>query len=438
MRDKVYNITLEKNYRQNKGDLIMTGSMGSQIEEANKEAVKRILSAECNLVDIDYAGKVVPGFKSDMFTHAGPPIEWERMCRTQKYAITNLIRYEGLADTTEKAERLAETREVIIEPNHNHDSVSGMCGATSASLPVLVVKNKVHDNTSHCLQQTSLTAFGNKYETTDELDFVRNILAPVLKATINEAGGINLKEILATGIQMGDELHGKLDACRNVFASGLLPYIVKTDFPKDVLAQVGEYFNSHQGRWYGGNLMMASCKAMMDPAKDIKHSTIVTAMARNGVEFGIQVSGLGSKWFTGPAGKIIGFTFPGYRPEDSTLDLGDSAISEARGFGATAAPAAPGHARFIGRNFKDAIDHTKQMKEISQTEDPLFQIPYLDFVGIPVGIDIRKVVETGILPIVNTGMAHKEGGHPMIGGGRADAPMECFKGALIEFVEKYG
>ncbi len=415
----------------------MTVSISSKIEEANEEAVKKILSAECNLIDIDTASKVIPGYRSDLFTHAGPPITWERMCRTQKYAITNLIMYEGFADTPEKAERLAATGEVTIEPNHNYDAVSGMCGATSASLPVLVVKNKVHDNTSYCLQQTSLTAFGNKYETSHELDFAREILAPVMKATIKEAGGIKLKEILAAGLQMGDELHGKLDAVRGIFVSALLPYIVKTDFSKDTLAKVGEYFNSHAGRWYGGNLMMASCKAMMDPAKGIKHSTIVTAMSRNGTDFGIQVGGLGDEWFTGPAGKIIGYTFPGYRQEDSTLDLGDSAISEARGFGGTAAPASPGHSRFVGREFKDAIEHTKKMYEICQTEDSLFQIPYLDFAGIPVGIDIRKVVETGITPIINTGMAHKDGGHPMIGGGRADAPMECFKGALVAFAEKY-
>ena len=411
--------------------------ISSQIEEANLEAVKRILAAECNLVDIEPAGKIIPGFKSDLFTHAGPPIEWERMCHTQKYAIKNLIMYEGLADTPEKAARLAETGEVLIEPNHNYDAVSGMCGATSASLPVLVVKNPVHGNTSYCLQQTSLTAFGNKYESIDELDFVRKILAPVLKATIKEAGGIKLKEILATALQMGDELHGKNDAGRFVFVSRLLPHIVKTDFDKETLAQVGEYFNSNTGRWYGGNLMMASCKAMMDSAKNIEYSTIVTAMARNGVEFGIQVSGLGNEWFTGPAGTIIGYTFPGYRSEDSTLDLGDSAISESRGFGGMAAPASPGHARFIGRDYQDAVEKTKQLYEICQTEDTLFQIPYLDFRGVPVGIDIKKVVETGILPIINTGMAHKDGGHPMIGGGRADPPMECFKKALVAFAKKY-
>ena len=411
--------------------------ISTQIEKANEEAVTRILAAECDLVDIAPAGKVIPGYKSDLFTHAGPPIEWERMCKTQKYAITNLIMYEGFADTPKKAARLAETREVTIEPNHNYDAVSGMCGATSASLPVLVVKNPVHGNTSYCLQQTSMTAFGNNYESKSELDWVKNTLAPVLKATIKEAGGIPLKEILALGLQMGDELHGKNDGARLAFVSRLLPHIVKTDFDKETLTQVGEYFNTHVGRWYGGNLMMASCKAMMDSAKGIKYSTVVTAMARNGVEFGIQVSGLGNEWFTGPAGVITGFTFPGYRSEDSTLDLGDSAISETRGFGGTAAPASPGNARLIGRDFQDAIDHTNRMYEVTLAEDTLFQIPYMDFRGVPVGIDIRKVVETGIVPIINTGMAHKDAGHPMIGVGRADAPMVCFKDALVAFAKKY-
>ena len=163
------------------------GSLGLLIQEANEEAVKRVLSADCRLIDIEPAGKIVPGFKRNLFTHAGPPIEWKRMCKPQKLAITNLIMYEGLADTPEKAERLAETGEVLIEPNHNHNAVSGMCGVTSASLPVLVVENNVHGNTSYCLQQTSMTAFGAKYETRSELDFVRDSLAPVLKATINEA-----------------------------------------------------------------------------------------------------------------------------------------------------------------------------------------------------------------------------------------------------------
>jgi hypothetical protein len=409
-----------------------------EIDEANKKATEKILSAESTLVDIKPAIKAIPGFKSDLITHAGPQIEWKRMCQPQKLSITNLIVYEGLADTPENAERLIETGEVAIEPNHNYNNVSGMCGATSASLPVFVIENKIHENVAYDWQQTDLTAFGDKYEKVKEVHFVQEILAPVMKATIKEAGGINIKELLAKGLQMGDELHGSFDACRGVLMNWILPHIVRTDFPKETLVQVGEYFLSREGRWYCGNLMMGACKAMMDPARDIKYSTIVTAMSRNGVEFGIQISGLGNRWFTGPADAIRGFTFPGYKPEDAALDIGDSAISETRGLGGTATPASPSQARFIGESFQNAINHTRSMREVSVAEDPMFRIPYLDFAGVPVGIDLRKVVETGVVPKINTAMAHKEGGHAMIGAGVAKAPIECFKEALRAYVEEYG
>jgi hypothetical protein len=411
--------------------------VASEIDEANKKAAERILSAECTLVDIKPAIKAIPGFKSNLITHAGPPIEWKRMCQPQKLSIINLIIYEGLADTPKKAERLVETGDVKIEPNHNYGNVSGMCGATSASMPVFVIKNKVHGNIAYNWQQTDLTAFGDKYEKAKEVQFVQETLAPVMKTTIKEAGGINIKELLAKGLQMGDELHGSFDACRGILMNWILPHIVKTGFPKETLVQVGEYFLSREGRWYCGNLMMGACKAMMDAARDIKYSTIVTAMSRNGVEFGIQISSLGNRWFTGLAGAIRGFTFPGYKPEDATPDIGDSAISETRGLGGTATPASPSHARFMGESFQNAVNHTKLMREVSVAEDPMFRIPYLDFAGVPVGIDVRKVVETGIVPKINTAMAHKEGGHPMIGAGVANAPIECFKEALKAFAEKY-
>jgi hypothetical protein len=412
--------------------------LGSKIGETNKKTVEKILSAESILVDIKPAAKAIPGFKNNLITHAGPPIEWGRMCQPQKLAITNLIIYEGLADTSEKAERLVETGEVIIEPNHNYRNVGAMCGATSASMPVFVIEDKIHNNTAYDSLQTNLTAFGDKYEKAKEIDFLKRILAPVMKATIKEAGGFDLKEMLVKGLQMGDELHGSFDACRGIFASWILPHIVKTDFSKDKLAKVGNYFLSNEGRYYCGNLMMGACKVMMDSAKNIKYSTIVTAMSRNGVEFGIQISGLGNQWFTGPAGVIRGYTFPGFKPEDSTLDIGDSAISETRGLGGSATPASPVHARLLGESFLNAVNHTKLMYEVSVTEDPMFRIPYLDFAGVPVGIDLLKVVETGILPKMNTAMAHKDGGHSMIGAGIATAPIECFKKALRAFVHKYG
>jgi hypothetical protein len=415
----------------------LAGGVGAEIDEANRKAVDRILAAQAVLVDIQPAGKAIPGFRSDLITHAGPPIEWGRMCYTQRFAITNLAVYEGLADTPERAAKLIERGEILIEHNHKYGNVSGMCGATSASLPVFIAESMPRGNVAYSWQQTSMTAFGDKYETgRRETAFVQEVMAPVMKAVIKGAGGINIKELLARGLQMGDELHGTFDACRGVLMNWILPHIVGTDFPKDVLKQVGNYFMSNQGRWYCGNLMMAACKAMMDPARDMEYSTIVTAMARNGVDFGIQISGLGNQWFTGPAGRIRGFTFPGFTEEDSTLDLGDSAISETRGFGATALPASPAHAKLIGEGFQAAVAHTRSMYGVSVTEDPMFRIPYLDR-GVPVGIDVRKVVEQAFAPKINTGMAHRKGGYPIIGTGIADAPMEAFQKALKAFAEKY-
>jgi hypothetical protein len=416
----------------------MTGSLVSYIDEADNKAVNRIIAAEAVLVDIKPAGKAIPGYKSDLITHAGPPIEWDRMCKTQKIAIVNAIRAEGLADTAHRAEKLARTGEVIIETNHKYGNVSGMCGVTSASCPVFVIKDKVHGNVAYDWQQTDLTSFADEYQRgIKEVQFVKKTLAPVMSATIKEAGGFNIKDLLARGLQMGDELHGLFDATRGVFMNWILPHIVRTGFPKETLGKVGDYFMGNGGRWYCGNLMMGGCKVMMDAAKGIKYSTVVTAMARNGVEFGIKVSGLGDRWFTGPAGEIKGFLFPGFTAADGAPDIGDSAISESRGLGGTALSASPSQARLFGGALQEAVQHTRAMRKVSIIEDPLFRIPYMDFVGVPVGIDIRKVVELNTVPRIDTGIAHKDGGHGIIGTGIADAPMEAFKKAIEAFAAEY-
>ncbi|HZW58430.1 MAG TPA: DUF1116 domain-containing protein [Nitrososphaerales archaeon] len=413
-------------------------SLKEEIAAANQKAVERILEAEAILTDLKPAIRAIPGFREDLVTHAGPPIEWERMCKPQKLAVLNAIRYEGLADTQEEADRLVRTGEVLVEPNHNYNNVSGMCGVTSASMPVLIVEDRVHGNRAFDWQQTDMTSFGQSYEDgVKEIQFVQNTLAPVMAAAIKVGGGLNVKQLLAQGLQMGDELHGIFDATRGVFLNWILPHLLRTDFPKETLAQVGDYFSTYGGRWYCGNMMMGACKVMMDAARGIKYSTIVTAMSRNGVEFGIKVSGLGDRWFLGPASEIKGFMFPGFRDEESTLDIGDSAISESRGLGGTALPASPSQARLLGENFQSALEHTRAMREVSTAEDPLFRIPYMNFTGVPVGIDVRKVVQSGTVPKIDTGMAHKEGGHGIIGTGISEAPMVAFKKALVAFGEQY-
>jgi hypothetical protein len=413
-------------------------TLGSEIDEANRKAVDSIISAEAVLVDIMPARKAIPGFKDNLITHAGPPISWDRMVTVQKIAVVNAIRSEGLADTPEAADRLVSRQEVLVKSNHEYGNVSGMCGVTSASSPVLVFKDNVHGNTSTDWMQTDMTSFGDSYERgMKEVEFVRETLAPVMAATIRHAGGFNVKELLSKGLQMGDELHGSFDATRGVFMNWILPHIVRTGFPNETLGKVGDYFMGNGGRWYCGNLMMGGCKVMMDAAKGIKYSTVVTAMARNGVEFGIKVSGLGDTWFTGPAGDVKGFLFPGFTAADGAPDIGDSAISESRGLGGTALPASPSQARLFGGGLEEAVQHTRAMRKVSILEDPLFRIPYMDFVGVPVGIDIRKVVEMNTVPRIDTGIAHKDGGHGIIGTGIADAPIEAFKKAITAFAADY-
>ncbi|MDA4120298.1 MAG: DUF1116 domain-containing protein, partial [Thaumarchaeota archaeon] len=386
----------------------MPRSLGQEIDAANKKAVDRIIQAEAIMIDMKPALRAIPGFKADLVTHAGPPITWARMAKVQRIAVLNAIRSEGLADTPDKAERLVRRGEVRLEPNHNYGNVSGMCGVTSASSPVMVFKDKIHGNTSTDWMQSDITSFGEKYERgIKEVMFIRETFAPVMAETIKHAHGINVKEMLSLGLQMGDELHGRFDATRGVFTNWILPHIVRTGFEKETIGRVGDYLMGMGGRWFGGNMMMGACKVMMDAGKGVKHSTVVTAMARNGVDFGIKVSGLGDTWFTGPAGPIHGFVFPGFTEADGAPDIGDSAISESRGLGGTALPASPSQAKLFGGGLQEAVAHTNAMKQVSIAEDPLFRIPYMDFRGVPVGIDIRKVVETGTVPRIDTGVAHK-------------------------------
>lgn len=414
-------------------------SIGSEIDNANKNAVERIIAAEATLVDLKPAIKAIPGFKSNLVTHAGPPISWDRMLNVQKIAVINAVRAEGLADSPARADQLLRNGEILLEPNHNYGNVSGMCGVTTASCPVFVFEDKVHGNTSTDWMQTDLTSFGDSYERAiTEVNFVKETLAPVMAETIKHAGGFNVKELLSKGIVMGDELHGSFEATRGVFINWILPHIVRTGFPKETIGKVGDYLMGNGGRWYCGNLMMGACKVMMDAAKGIKYSTIVTAMARNGVDYGIKVSALGDRWFTGPVSRIRGFIFfPGLTVDDGAPDIGDSAISESRGFGATALPASPTQARLFGGGLEEAVRHTRSMQRVSIAEDPLYRIPYMDFMGVPVGIDIRKVVETNTTVRVDTGIAHMNGAHGIIGTGIADAPMEAFKKALVAFATEY-
>lgn len=408
------------------------------IDKANQEALKRINSAEPFLVDIKYAKDVLPGMDKMTIGHAGPPIKWDDMCGPMKGAVVGAIRYEGLADTEEEAQALAVSGKIKFVPNHSLGAVGPMTGMITYSMPLYEVKNEAFGNYGYSTFNEGLgkvMRFGaNDEEVIERLKWLENSLAPIMKKVLQLSGPINLKVVIAQALAMGDEMHQRNIAASSLFARIIMPHIVKVVDDKEELERVTKFIVGNEQFFL--NLAMAAGKATMDPVKNIEGSTVVTVMSRNGTNFGIKVSGLGETWFEAPVLMPKGLYFPGYSEEDANPDMGDSAIVEALGIGGFTMGAAPAVVRFVGaESVQEAINYTNDMGEITVGTSPHYQMPGLDFQGAPTGIDIRRVVETGILPVINTGMAHKKPGVGQVGAGIVYAPMDCFTQALVAFAE---
>lgn len=413
----------------------------SKIESANKEAVQHVLSSKPFLIDVKPAIEVLPGMNKRSIFHAGPPIEWKRMCGPMKGAIIGTIIFEGWANSPEGAVKLVEEGEIELSPNHDHEAVGPMAGAISPSLPVMVVKNERYGNVNYgriVEQRIQFGAFDDK--AIESLRRWSDTVAPAIAKALGKLRGqggvgIDLKSIMARALYMGDELHNRPAAATSIFSLTLLPYLVDTMSDKESLSQIVKYFLSNEIFFLC--LAMPACKVTMNSAKDIEHSTLVTVMARNGVDFGIKVSGLGNRWFIGPAGMVRGLYFAGFGSKDANPDMGDSAITETAGVGAFALANSPAILSLVGGTAEDAFNYTRQMQQITITVNDTFLIPIFDFQGTATGIDIRKVVKTGILPVIDTAIAHKDPGVGMIGAGIVNPPIEAFKSALREFAIKY-
>jgi len=407
-----------------------------KIEKANAEAVQRMTEGEPVLVDIAPAGEVIPGLKDRMITHAGPPIEWERMCGAQQGAIIGMTLYEGWAANPDDARAMLERGEIRLEPNHQHGSVGPMAGTISPSAPVWVVENRAHGNRGFCRQVEGRQQFGEFSDgALGGLRLWRDLWAPTLREALQAIGGLELKPIITQALQMGDELHNRHTASSSLFANRMAVAMAEAGIPKDRALPTLKYVTGHNLLFLG--LAMASGKVIADPAMAIDCSTIVTAMARNGTEFGIRVSGLGEDWFTAPAPSVEGLFLPGYSAKDAGLDMGDSAITETVGWGAFTLAGAPGILTLVGGTSEEALAYTREMRKITTALHPTYRMPALGFAGISVGIDIRKVVQSNLAPIIDTAIAHKDAGYPIIGAGLVRAPMECFKQALIAFGKRY-
>ena len=412
-----------------------------RIDQANAEAVQRMLAADPVLVDVIPAAEAIPALGDRMILHAGPPIGWDQMCGPLRGAIAGIAVFEGWAADLEAAEQAAAAEAFDFHPNHHFDAVGPMTGLTTRSQPVMVVENRAFGNRAYCTINEGLGRVmrfgGNDDEVLDRLRWLRDVLGPAMAAALREGGGIPLKGIVARGLTMGDEMHQRNVGCSGLILRELAPALARTAGDADALAEALAFIAGNDQFFL--NIAMTLGKAIMDPVRDIEGSSVVTAMSRNGTDFGIRVSGTGDTWFTAPVEMPDGLYFPGFTESDANPDIGDSTIIETIGLGGFAMGASPAVAGFVGAGAaSDAANFTRTMSEITVAENPEWTIPAMDYQGVPTGIDIRLVVETGLAPTINTGIAHREAGVGQVGAGVVRAPMACFTQALRALAETVG
>jgi hypothetical protein len=404
----------------------------AEIESANATALGRLVEGDPVLVDCRPAREAI-GLPERIVLHASPPLDWSRMCAPLQAAILCAIRYEGWAVDDARARQLVERRDVTLAPCHHWQSVGPMTGIITASMPVLVIENRAYGNRAHATINEGLgkvLRFGaNDESVVDRLRWFRDDAGPLLGTALRASGGVDLRPLMARALTMGDEMHQRNVAASALLCRALVPHLVRTAHDRGALARLAEFIGGNDQFFL--NVAMAAGKAMADPALGVAGSTLVVTMARNGTDFGIRVAGLGDRWFTAPVNTPRGLYFPGYGADDANPDIGDSAIVETIGLGGGAMAASPAVARFVGAGgLAEALAATAEIREITIADHPHFRIPTLDDGGAPVGIDVRRVVETGITPLINTGIAGRVAGTGQIGAGVVRAPLACFTQAL--------
>jgi len=405
---------------------------------ANAQALVAMLSAEATLVDVRPASEAL-GLERGHFLHAGPPIDWERASGPMRGALIGAVLFEGLAETAEQAERMLESGDgVTWEPCHHRGAVGPMAGVISPSMWTFELRDDVHDTMSWCSLNEGLGkvlrygAYGD--EVIERLHWMTDVLGPILQTAVRAGGPVDIKAIISQMVQMGDEGHNRNRAGTLMFMREILPAMIDSGHPSGDVASSVRFLSGNDHFFL--NLGMPACKLQTAAAADIPGSSVVTVMARNGTDFGIQTSGTGDEWFTAPANTPEGLFLGSYGPDDANPDIGDSAITETAGIGGLAMATAPAIVRFVGGSVPDALATTQRMYDITVGENPAFAIPILEFRGAPTGIDVTAVVRSGVLPQINTGMAGRVAGTGQVGAGLVTPPMECFAGAIEALADR--
>ncbi len=418
---------------------IMAG-FAERIERANELALERLLASQPQLVGVGVAREAIPGMEEDLFLHAGPPIAWDQMSGPLRGAVIGGLLLEGRAETPEQAEHLAASGAVRFDPCHHHNAVGPMAGLITPSMPVWIVEDgggHRAGNRTYCTLNEGLgkvLRYGAYApEVIERLRFMADVLGPALGAALAERGPVDLKLLMAQALQMGDEGHNRNRAGTSLLFRELAAALVRTGDDAAKTARVLEFI--HANDHFFLNLSMPMAKCMLMASEGIPFASVLSVMARNGTEFGIQLASQPGRWFTGPAQQVDGLYFPGYSAADANPDIGDSAIMETSGIGGFAMAAAPAIVQFVGGSADDALATTRRMGGITVGRNPTWAIPALGFVGAPTGIDVRLVQELNLLPAINTGIAHKDPGVGQVGAGLTSPPWDCFHQALAALCE---
>jgi hypothetical protein len=412
--------------------------LGDLVREANSKALGVVNESHPFAVGIGRALDVVPGMGEDLLLHAGPPVVWERMCGPMKGAVMGALIYEGRARNQAEAAHIAESGAVRFEPCHHHAAVGPMAGVISPSMPVWMIENRRFGTRAYATLNEGLgkvLRFGAfSSEVIARLKWIEQVLGPILSQALELHGPLDLRALIAQALQMGDEGHNRNKAGTSLLIREIAPSISSAEADDTAKAEVLKFMHSNDHFFL--NLTMPAAKSCADAFANIPFCSLVSAMARNGTDFGIRVSGLGGRWFTAPAPKVRGLYFAGFSERDANPDLGDSTICETYGIGGFATAAAPAIVQFVGGRASDAERLTLSMYGITAGDSTNYRIPSLNFRGTPTGIDLLKVVERAIVPVVNTGIAHREPGVGQVGAGLVEPPLACFEEALVAFGEQ--
>ncbi|MCB2224128.1 MAG: DUF1116 domain-containing protein [Actinobacteria bacterium] len=403
------------------------------LRAANEEAVGRLVGTHPHWTGMAVAREVME-MGERTFLHAGPPLQWDDCSGPMRGALVGAMLYEGLAATPEEA--IALGPEIELSPCHHHRAVGPMAGVISPSMPVSVIEDAAGDGVSYATLNEGLGkvlrygAFAP--EVIERLKWIETVLGPVLADVLARGGPIDLRSIIGQALQMGDDGHNRNRAATSLLLRQLAPPLIGGEGPhRDEVFRFVEG-NDH----FMLNLVMAAGKIGVDAASGVPGSSMVTAMARNGTEFGIRLSGTGDAWFTAPAPVVDGLYLGAFTAEDANADIGDSAITETVGLGGFAMAASPAIVGFVGGTASGAVQRTLAMYEITLAEHPDYKVPILESRGTPTGIDAARVVRTGVLPVINTGIAGKEPGVGMVGAGIVEAPVACFTQAVQALAEE--